>query len=674
MSGRTATINAALSQAVADRRRLLAVSRPATWAVAAVPFVVGALDAERGLSMAVLLGAFFFTLPFGLLRHGLLDLGGGSDPAEPAAIATRAAIAVIALPLLVLLVLIGGAPAGFALLLTVAIALADGTPPLRLRSRPGLDLAASGLLFALPAACGLLLGGREPAQLPWGLLAALAAWGMGTAALASLAALPADAPIEAAVATRATVGPRATAAIVGAAYGLAALLAAGAGPLGIHAAIGVALFLLPALTILAAGPPGDRLDAAARRAWGDLRGLVVLVSCWFTILLLQHWSITTYAPWTIAILVPSALVVCAFANVLAIRLATRRHRVRSALSAPDAEVPSLTVVVPCHDDIASLPAGLAALRAQTYPDMAILVVDTGSGDGTADEAAAWIGGDAVVTAPPGPDGWTARAWACQVGADEADSDLVLFLDPAMVLAPIAVRVLVEQFQTGRHPLLVGLPRDAMPTPAERASVPGFALLRDGFAPVWWTNVAGGRPRRLVVRDGPMVLARRTDYLESGGHRPRPDGGGLTATFADAGRPVRVVRMASLAALRRFHDIDGVVAAWRRGFVRGRSGIAGAIAVAALMAGAYLVPMLLAPVAALSGADADRIVAAFVPMILLVVVRILIAIVERQPPMAIAWHPVTILLTLMGQGASIIDHVLGRDLSASIAQDHAPSRS
>ena len=51
---------------------------------------------------------------------------------------------------------------------------------------------------------------------------------------------------------------------------------------------------------------------------------------WLVVLLLQAWSITTYAPWTIAIVVPTALVGYALANLLAIRIATRRRRVRSS--------------------------------------------------------------------------------------------------------------------------------------------------------------------------------------------------------------------------------------------------------------------------------------------------------------------------------------------------------
>jgi hypothetical protein len=688
--------------AAADWRGLVRLSRPRTWAIAAAPFIVAAIDAERAVTPVVVLGLLFFLGPFQLLHHGLAEIHAtAADPERPAAMATRVAIAAVCLPLLTIVILAGGPAAGVVLLALVALAAADVSPPAHLRTRPGADLLVAALLAMLPAVTGALLGGRTFEALPWPALLALGAWGIGTAALlavrASVDEPGAAAPlVPPATGTIGAIGPLRTTMVAALAYALAAVLAATLGFLGLLAGLGLALFLLPPAMILAAGSdrplrgvapePGTaahalgstladvaalarstgrlRVAAAARHAWSEMTGLVLLVGAWLGILLLQDWSVTTYTPWMVAIVVPTALAAYAVANTVAIRIATRRRRITAALHRPGAPVPPLTIIVPTRDDVATLPANLAALRSQTYPDTTVLVVDDASADGSRDEAAAWIGADAVISAPPRPDGWSSHAWACHVGAGAAATELLLFVESDTVLAPIGARVLVEQLMERGDDLLVGLTRDAMPTVAERAAVPGFALVRDGFAPTWWAAVTGGRPAWLVVPDGPLMLARRDAYLATDGHRPvsaGPTSRGLTHAFARAGRRVGVVRMARLAATRRYRDVDGVIAGWRgRIIADGRGRLAGAIGVLLLSATAFLAPLVLPAVAILAREDRDVVVAACIPLAVLVAMRALLAIVERQPPTAILWHPVTILITLIGQVLGLVDHVLGRE--------------
>lgn len=212
-----------------DRRRLLALSRPAAWPIAAVPFALCAIEAERTITAAVVLGTLYFLLPFALLRHGLAD----PDPTGT----TRAAIAVTNLPIIAAVVLLGGPAAGMLLLLTVAVAVADATPPLRLRDRPGLDLAASGVLLALPAACGLALAGGPLPDHPWATVVALAVWGAASAAIEGIG----DARQTGA---RSVVGDRGLAGLALVGYGTTAAIAVTiAGP-GWLAAVALLTFVL----------------------------------------------------------------------------------------------------------------------------------------------------------------------------------------------------------------------------------------------------------------------------------------------------------------------------------------------------------------------------------------------------------------------------------------------
>ena len=66
-------------------------------------------------------------------------------------------------------------------------------------------------------------------------------------------------------------------------------------------------------------------------------------------------------------------------------------------------------------------------------------MDTGSRDGSADEAAAWVGEDVVLVAPPMPGGWEPRDWARHAGVAATDEELILFVAPDTILAPVAAR-------------------------------------------------------------------------------------------------------------------------------------------------------------------------------------------------------------------------------------------
>jgi hypothetical protein len=668
VSGRTATVQHAARQAAGDGRRLLALSRPAAWLLTGSLFVVGAFEAERGWTTAILLGVIYFLGPFNLLRYGL-DAIASADQGEHDPAAVRFAIATTNLPLLAAMVLFGGAAVGFVLIVTLALVVAETTNPIRLRCRPVLDLAVAASLTAAPLVCGLVLGGRDVAGLPWIPIMAVVAWGAGTAAISTIMA---PAPRS----TAALLGARGTAAIALLAYATSAVLAASLGSLGVFAAVGLALFLLLPATVLVAPGTQPRASIAAGRAEADRSGLTVLVGAWLVVLLLQHWGITRYDPWLVAIAVPSMLAAYALANIIAIRIATRRHRVRDDAQTTGADGPSVTIIVPCHDAVADLRTCLAALRAQTYPDASVLVVDDGSTDGSADEAAAWLGEDAVLRAPPRPDGWTGRAWARHVGANTAASDMVLFVDPGVVLAPIAVRILVEQTLTRRDDLLLGLPRDLLATPAERAAAPGFLLVRFGFAPLWWPAITGNRPAALAFGDGALVLVRRSAFLaaeklgRAAATAPTNDTGkesaidppedSLPRVLSRAGSRVAAVRMADLAAERRYRSVADVVTAWRlRILPYGRGRLAGALVIVGLVLTTYLVPLLLPAIAILGREDPDIIAASLVPLAVLLVMRLALAITQRQSPATIAWHPVTVIVTLIGQVAGIADHVLGR---------------
>jgi hypothetical protein len=645
-------LRVAARDAVVAWRDLVRLSRPATWVWTGLPYLAGALDAQRGLDAAVVLGTIYFLGPYNLLRHGVAALIGDDGRPTDQALSTSIAIAVTNVPVLLALAYLGGPAGTLALVLAVGLATVPGVPAVRThRHWPDAQPLVGATVLVVAAACGQLVCGLAVGALPWVTLGA--AWLWAAASLVVSGGIPA-------------LGVRPQAGLALAAYAAAVALVATHGILGVLAAAGLALYLaLPAMVLLA-GRDGAAITAAVGRARGDGPGLHVLVGTWLAILLLRYWGLTPYSAWEAAIVVATALTGYVLASIVTTYAVTRRHQARE--TADDSPVPSVTIVVPCHDDAERLPACLAAIRSQTYADITVVVVDDGSTDGSTDEAAAWLGEDAVLIAPPRPAAWGGRDWARHVGATAADTDLLLFVDADTVLVPVATRVLVEDQQFSGADLLSGLTRFETRTIGEQAAVPGFPLVLFGLVPVWWSALTGGRPAPLAFATASPLLVRREAYLAVDAHwGPPTDAGpggrldlGLAQAFVRADLAVRTVQAVDLGVSRRHRDVAEAVAGWRRSAVPPMpGGLAIAVATILVEVVAFLVPLALPIAALIAGQPPALVGAASAPLGLLLLARIALVLTQRHPPITIAWHPVTILLALAGQAAGLADHVAGQ---------------
>lgn len=167
----------------------------------------------------------------------------------------------------------------------------------------------------------------------------------------------------------------------------------------------------------------------------------------------------------------------------------------------------LSVVIPARNEAAALPLLLSDLLAQDLPPFEILCVDDLSEDGTA-EAARSLGAK-VVRVGSKPAGWVGKSYACQLGAEQAEGDLLLFLDADVRLSPGALRHLCAAHQRTGEVISVQ-PYHQMGRWIEQA-----ALFFNLILVAAMTRLLPGHKTPGLY--GPVILIPRDAYFRAGGH-------------------------------------------------------------------------------------------------------------------------------------------------------------
>lgn len=246
------------------------------------------------------------------------------------------------------------------------------------------------------------------------------------------------------------------------------------------------------------------------------------------------------------------------------RLAGGRTRRPAERPIPEGiDGPPLTLVIATLNEAARIGPCLEGLRAQGSPVTEILVVDSGSTDGTRAlvEAAARLDPRIrLVTDPPLPSGWIGKAWALQHGTTLAATPWVLGMDADTQAEPgCAAAVLAAALREGFDAVSFA-PRFDGQSAAERWLQPALLVT------LIYRSGAVGDPRVTpdrVIANGQCFLLRREVLLAHGGYEP------VRASFAEDVSLVRhlAARGASVgfldgARLYRVRSYRGAGQMWR----------------------------------------------------------------------------------------------------------------
>ena len=181
----------------------------------------------------------------------------------------------------------------------------------------------------------------------------------------------------------------------------------------------------------------------------------------------------------------------------------------------------VSVLIPARDEERALPGCLESVLAQRDRDrIEVIVFDDSSSDSTAAIAAAFTDGVAdvhVITGAALPDGWLGKPHACAQLALAArpSSEVLVFLDADVRLAPRAIAAAVELMIRAGLDFVSPYPRQIATTPAERLIQP---LLQWSWLTTLPLRVAERSSRlSLATANGQFLLVRRDAYERAGGH-------------------------------------------------------------------------------------------------------------------------------------------------------------
>ncbi len=174
-------------------------------------------------------------------------------------------------------------------------------------------------------------------------------------------------------------------------------------------------------------------------------------SIWAFILLWGVWLITP-------------IMVDGFDAIERLMLMRRRRQDYELEAVDDEGLPTVTVIVPAHNEAAVIDRCLKSIKCQDYPHekLEVIVIDDGSTDGTADHAdehannthpdtGMVIRGQKIRVGPFNGrfvvirNGHAGKAHALNTGIAESSGDILVNVDSDVVLEPHAIRAIAESF-------------------------------------------------------------------------------------------------------------------------------------------------------------------------------------------------------------------------------------
>ncbi|HET7585245.1 MAG TPA: glycosyltransferase [Gemmatimonadaceae bacterium] len=259
-------------------------------------------------------------------------------------------------------------------------------------------------------------------------------------------------------------------------------------------------------------------------------------------------------------------------------VAALRVRLADALDAvppaPPPDAPLLSIVLPARNEERAIASCMRSVLSSTYPALELIVVDDHSTDRTAPIAREIAAADPrvrVLSAPPLPDGWFGKQWACAQGAAAARGSLLCFTDADTTHGAELHARAVNALRQRNADLLSVAGTQEMQSFWERVAQPQvFAMLLLRFGGTEGVNCSHRVTDK--VANGQFLLFRRAAYDAVGGHaavrrKVAEDLALAQRTFAMGFRYHLTMALDQLST-RMYASLGELVRGWRKNIYAG----------------------------------------------------------------------------------------------------------
>ncbi len=234
---------------------------------------------------------------------------------------------------------------------------------------------------------------------------------------------------------------------------------------------------------------------------------------------------------------------------------------------PDSsETPLVSIILPVRNQSSTLDDCLNSLVTLDYSNRQIIVVEGSSTDGTKEILEKYDSKIIQVKEDTLPDGWVGKNWACHLGYEKAEGNLLLFTDGDSIHSRDSLSRTVQSLQATQADMLSLAPRPILKTFWEKVMQPPIFLLIMLFVGGKWVN----DDRRLnALGNGQYMLFRREAYEKIGGHKSVKDkiteDYNLARLLKRSALRLRVFSTRDALGVRMYSSLAEIWRGWRKNF-------------------------------------------------------------------------------------------------------------